>query len=45
MTQTLAANARASAEEVTVVRRVAVISGLLGFLLAILTPLLPTESA
>ncbi|WP_313673657.1 arabinosyltransferase domain-containing protein [Mycolicibacterium sp.] len=41
MTQTLAANARADADEVTVLRRIAVISGLLGFVLAILTPLLP----
>jgi arabinosyltransferase B len=41
VTQTLAANARADAGEVTVIRRVAVIAGLLGFVLAILTPLLP----
>ena len=41
MTQVLIDNARASADEVKVTRRVATIAGLLGFILAVLTPLLP----
>lgn len=41
MTQVLIDNARASADKVKVTRMVAVVAGLLGFVLAILTPLLP----
>ncbi|MFN8071585.1 MAG: arabinosyltransferase domain-containing protein [Mycobacterium sp.] len=41
MTQTLAASARASADEVRITRWVAIVAGLLGFVLSILTPLLP----
>lgn len=41
MTQVLIANARASADEVKITRWVATIAGLLGFVLAVLTPLLP----
>ncbi|WP_328362370.1 arabinosyltransferase domain-containing protein [Mycobacterium sp. NBC_00419] len=41
MTQTLAANARDAAHDVKVTRWVATISGLVGFVLAVLTPLLP----
>ena len=41
MTQVLIDNARASADEVKVTRMVATVAGLLGFVLAILTPLLP----
>ena len=41
MTQTLAANARDAAHDVKVTRWVATISGLLGFVLSVLTPLLP----
>ena len=40
-TQTLAARAHDSAHEVKVIRWVATIAGLLGFVLAVLTPLLP----
>ncbi len=41
MTQTLAASARAAAPEVKITRWVAIVAGLLGFVMAILTPLLP----
>jgi arabinosyltransferase B len=41
MTQTLAASARASAPEVKITRWVAIVAGLLGFVLSIITPLLP----
>lgn len=41
MTQTLPAVAREPAAEVTVIRKVAVASGLLAFVLSVLTPLLP----
>ena len=41
MTATLTANARKAANEVTITRWVAVVAGLLGFVLALLTPLLP----
>lgn len=41
MTQTLAASARESAHQVTVTRWVATVAGLLGFVLSVLTPLLP----
>lgn len=41
MTQVLIDNARTSADEVKVTRLVACVAGLLGFVLAILTPLLP----
>jgi arabinosyltransferase B len=41
MTQTLAASARASAPEVKITRWVAIVAGLLGFILSIITPLLP----
>jgi len=41
MTQTLAASARESAQDVKITRWLATIAGLLGFVLAILTPLLP----
>ena len=41
MTQTLAASARASAPEVKITRWVAIVAGLLGLVLSILTPLLP----
>ncbi len=41
MTQTLAASARESAQEVKITRWVAIVAGLLGFVLSILTPLLP----
>ena len=41
MTETLTANARDAAHEVTITRWVAVVAGLLGFVLALLTPLLP----
>ncbi|MCW1957846.1 MAG: arabinosyltransferase domain-containing protein [Mycobacterium sp.] len=41
MTQVLKDNARAAADEVKVTRTVATVAGLLGFILAILTPLLP----
>ena len=41
MTQTLVDSARDAAREVTITRRVATIAGLLGFVLAVLTPLLP----
>ncbi len=41
MTQVLTANARASADEVRITRIMATVAGLLGFVLAILTPLLP----
>ncbi|MEI6252859.1 MAG: arabinosyltransferase domain-containing protein, partial [Mycobacteriaceae bacterium] len=41
MTQTLAASARESAPEVNATRWVATIAGLLGFVLSVLTPLLP----
>ena len=37
MTQTLAASARASADEVRITRWVAIVAGLLGFVLSILT--------
>ncbi|MBB3749066.1 arabinosyltransferase B [Mycolicibacterium sp. BK634] len=43
MTQTLAANARDSARDVTITRWVATIAGLVGFVLSVLTPLLPVE--
>ena len=41
MTQTLTANARDAAREVKITRWVATIAGLLGFVLSVLTPLLP----
>ena len=41
MTATLTANARNSANELSITRWVAVVAGLLGFVLALLTPLLP----
>ena len=41
MTQTLATSARESAHEVKITRWVAIVAGLLGFVLSILTPLLP----
>lgn len=41
MTQTLAARARDAAADVTITRWVATIAGLLGFVLSVLTPLLP----
>ena len=41
MTQTLAASARESDHQVNVTRWVATIAGLLGFVLSVLTPLLP----
>ncbi len=41
MTRTLTESARDSAAEVAITRRVAVIAGLVGFVLAVLTPLLP----
>ena len=41
MTQTLAASARDSAHEVKITRWVAMVAGLLGFVLSVLTPLLP----
>ncbi|AQT82149.1 arabinosyltransferase [Mycolicibacterium litorale] len=41
MTQTLAANARDSARDVRITRWVATIAGLVGFMLSVLTPLLP----
>lgn len=41
MTQVLTDNARASADEVRVTKIVATVAGLLGFVLAVLTPLLP----
>ncbi len=41
MTQVLRDNVRAAADEVKVTRMVATIAGLLGFVLAVLTPLLP----
>ncbi len=41
MTQTLAANARDAAHDVKVTRWVATIAGLIGFVLSVLTPLLP----
>ena len=41
MTQTMPAVARETAPEVTVIRWMAVVSGLLGFVLSVLTPLLP----
>ena len=41
MRQVLIDNARESADEVKVTRWVATIAGLLGFVLAVLTPLLP----
>lgn len=41
MTQTLAANARDSARDVRVTRWVAIVAGLVGFVLSVLTPLLP----
>ena len=41
MTQNLVDSAHDAAREVTITRRVATIAGLLGFVLAVLTPLLP----
>ncbi len=41
MTQTLAASVRESAHEVKITRWVAMVAGLVGFVLSILTPLLP----
>lgn len=41
MTQTLVASARDSAHEVKITRWVAMVAGLLGFVLSVLTPLLP----
>lgn len=41
MTQTLPAVARGPAAEVTVIRWLAIVSGLVGFVLSVLTPLLP----
>lgn len=41
MTQTMPAVARETAPEVTIIRWMAVVSGLLGFVLSVLTPLLP----
>ncbi len=41
MTQTLAANARDAARDVTITRWVATVAGLIGFVLSVLTPLLP----
>ncbi|HTY27135.1 MAG TPA: arabinosyltransferase domain-containing protein, partial [Mycobacterium sp.] len=41
MTQTLAANARDAAQDVRITRWVAMIAGLLGIVLSVLTPLLP----
>jgi arabinosyltransferase B len=41
MTQTLAASARESDHQVNVTRWVAIVAGLLGFVLSVLTPLLP----
>jgi arabinosyltransferase B len=41
MTQTLAAPTRDSARDVTITRWVATVAGLLGFVLSVLTPLLP----
>ena len=41
MTATLTANAREAGSELTATRWVAVVSGLLGFVLSVLTPLLP----
>ncbi|MBI3692485.1 MAG: arabinosyltransferase domain-containing protein, partial [Mycolicibacterium aromaticivorans] len=43
MTQTLAANARDAAGDVRITRWVATIAGLVGFVLSVLTPLLPVE--
>jgi arabinosyltransferase B len=43
MTQTLAATARDAARDVKVTRWVATIAGLVGFVLSVLTPLLPVE--
>ena len=43
MTQTLAANARDAARDVKITRWVATIAGLVGFVLSVLTPLLPVE--
>ena len=43
MTQTLAANARDAANDVRITRWVATIAGLVGFVLSVLTPLLPVE--
>lgn len=43
MTQTLVANARDAAGDVRVTRWVAAVAGLVGFVLSVLTPLLPVE--
>ena len=41
MTATLNANVRSAASEVTITRWTATIAGLIGFVLSVLTPLLP----
>ena len=41
MTQTLEANARDAARDVAITRRLATVAGLIGFVLSVLTPLLP----